>query len=63
VETVLSNLNGAFTPRTITRNPTSEKVLAPKARGAQVAQADVGDKVSIKQAGCEDVFAVRQVLV
>ena len=54
--------DGAFTPRAITRNPASDKALALKARGAEVAQANVWDKESIKKAitGCEGVFGVRQ---
>ena len=60
VNTLLSD--GSFIPRAITRNPASDKALALKARGAEVAQADVWDKESIKKAitGCEGVFGVRQ---
>jgi uncharacterized protein YbjT (DUF2867 family) len=58
VDTLLSD--GTFTPRAITRNPASDKALALKARGAEVAQANVWDKESIKKAitGCEGVFGV-----
>jgi hypothetical protein len=59
VDTLLSD--GTFSPRAITRNPASEKALALKAKGVQVAQADLWDKESIKKAitGCEGVFGVR----
>ena len=54
--------DGTFTPRAITRNPASDKALTLKARGAEVVQADVWDKESIKKAitGCEGVFGVCQ---
>jgi len=60
--TVVNSLlsDGTFTPRAITRNPASDKALTLKARGAEVVQADVWDKESIKKAitGCEGVFGV-----
>ncbi|KAI0248748.1 hypothetical protein BJV78DRAFT_1233113 [Lactifluus subvellereus] len=58
VDALLSD--GTFTPRAITRNPASDKALALKARGAEVAQADIWDKESIIKAitGCEGVFGV-----
>jgi uncharacterized protein YbjT (DUF2867 family) len=61
VDALLSD--GTFTPRAITRNPASANALALKARGAEVAQADIWDKESIKNAitGCEGVFGARQV--
>ncbi|KAI0248743.1 hypothetical protein BJV78DRAFT_1233069 [Lactifluus subvellereus] len=48
VDALLSD--GTFTPRAITRNPASDKALALKARGAEVAQADIWDKESIIKA-------------
>jgi uncharacterized protein YbjT (DUF2867 family) len=58
VDALLSD--ATFTPRAITRKPTSEKALALKARGAEIAQADIWDKESIKKAiaGCEGVFGI-----
>jgi hypothetical protein len=63
VDALLSD--STFMPRAITRNPASEKALALKERGAQVALADVWDRESIKQAiaGCEGVFGVCQVRI
>jgi NmrA-like family len=61
VDTLLSD--GTFTPRAITRNTASDKALALKTRGAEVAQANIWDKESIIEAitGCEGVFGVRRV--
>lgn len=52
--------DGTFTPRAITRNTTSEKALALKSKGAEVVEANLWDKESIKKAiaGCEGVFGV-----
>jgi hypothetical protein len=61
VDALLSD--GTFIPRAITRNPASAQALALKARGAEVAQANIWDKESIIKAitGCEGVFGVCQV--
>ncbi|KAJ6584327.1 hypothetical protein B0H19DRAFT_1216678 [Mycena capillaripes] len=48
VDAVLAD--GTFTPRAITRNPTSEAAQALAARGAQVAKADLMDKASMVEA-------------
>ncbi|KAG2136671.1 hypothetical protein DEU56DRAFT_358182 [Suillus clintonianus] len=52
--------DGTFIPRAITRNSNSEKALKLKALGAEVAQADLWDIDSLKQAlsGVEAVFGV-----
>lgn len=49
-----------FTPRAITRNPSSEPAQALAARGVEVVTGDLWDKESIRKAitGCEAVFAV-----
>ncbi|KAJ7144494.1 hypothetical protein C8R44DRAFT_916526 [Mycena epipterygia] len=52
--------DGTFTPRALTRDPTSEAALKLKASGAEVVQVDVNDKASIVSAlrGSEAVFGV-----
>ncbi|KAJ7683468.1 hypothetical protein B0H17DRAFT_941907 [Mycena rosella] len=52
--------DGTFTPRAITRNPASEAGLAMKARGAEVAKADLANKASMVEAlrGSEAVFGL-----
>lgn len=52
--------DGTFVPRAITRNSSSERALKLKTLGAQVAQADLWDIDSLKQAlsGVEAVYGV-----
>lgn len=52
--------DGTFTPRAVTRNPTSEKALRLKQLGAEVVQGDLWDVTSLKNAmsGAEGVFGV-----
>ncbi|KAJ7111476.1 hypothetical protein C8R44DRAFT_985562 [Mycena epipterygia] len=52
--------DGTFTPRALTRDPTSDAALKLKASGAEVVQVDVNDKASIVNAlrGSEAVFGV-----
>ncbi|KAJ7513285.1 hypothetical protein B0H11DRAFT_2213797 [Mycena galericulata] len=52
--------DGTFTPRAITRNPTSETALKLQARGAELAKADLSDKASMVVAlrGSEAVFGL-----
>lgn len=52
--------DGTFVPRAITRNCSSEKALKLKSLGAEVAQADLWDIDSLKQAlsGVEAVYGV-----
>ncbi|KAJ7111477.1 hypothetical protein C8R44DRAFT_985563 [Mycena epipterygia] len=52
--------NGTFTPRALTRDPTSEAALRLKASDVEVVQVDVNDKASIVSAlrGSEAVFGV-----
>ncbi|KAJ7096091.1 hypothetical protein C8R44DRAFT_748948 [Mycena epipterygia] len=52
--------DGTFTPRAITRNPDSEASLKLRARGAQVAKADLANKTSMVNAlrGSEAVFGL-----
>ncbi|KAJ7484154.1 hypothetical protein FB451DRAFT_1554755 [Mycena latifolia] len=52
--------DGTFIPRAITRNPASEASLALRARGAEVARADLADKASMVEAlrGSEAVFGL-----
>ena len=52
--------DGTFTPRAVTRNPTSEKALRLKELGAEVVQGDLWDVTSLKNAmnGVEGVFGV-----
>ncbi|KAF8549040.1 NAD(P)-binding protein [Imleria badia] len=52
--------DGTFTPRAVTRNPTSEKALTLKQLGAEVVQGDLWDVPSLKNAmnGAEGVFGV-----
>ncbi|KAG2136664.1 hypothetical protein DEU56DRAFT_805254 [Suillus clintonianus] len=52
--------DGTFIPRAITRNSNSEKALQLKALGAEVAEADLWDIDSLKQAlsGVEAVYGV-----
>jgi uncharacterized protein YbjT (DUF2867 family) len=59
VNTLLAD--GTFTPRAVTRNPSSEAAQKLKARGAEVVKADLWDVESLKTAiaGSEGVFGVR----
>ncbi|KAG1862807.1 hypothetical protein DFJ58DRAFT_227418 [Suillus subalutaceus] len=52
--------DGTFVPRAITRNSSSEKALKLKTLGAEVAEADLWDINSLKQAlsGVEAVFGI-----
>ncbi|KZP02738.1 NmrA-like protein, partial [Athelia psychrophila] len=47
-----------FSPRAITRNPSSDAAKALAARGVEVVTGDLWDKESIRKAvaGCEAVF-------
>ncbi|KAG1902120.1 NAD(P)-binding protein, partial [Suillus fuscotomentosus] len=61
VQTLLAD--GTFIPRAITRNCSSEKALKLKNLGAEVAQADLWDIGSLKQAlsGVETVYGVSSI--
>jgi len=52
--------DGTFTPRAITRDPSSDSAQKLLARGAEVVQADYWDVESLKKAiaGSEGVFGV-----
>lgn len=52
--------DGTFTPRAVTRNPSSEKALKLKQLGVEVVQGDLWDVPSLKNAmsGAEGVFGV-----
>ncbi|KAN0084223.1 hypothetical protein V8E55_007727 [Tylopilus felleus] len=52
--------DGTFTPRAVTRNPSSEKALKLKELGVEVVQGDLWDVPSLKNAmsGAEGVFGV-----
>lgn len=52
--------DGTFTPRAVTRNPTSEAAQKLKAQGVDVVQGDLWDKSSLVKAleGSEGVFGV-----
>ncbi|KAG1877002.1 hypothetical protein C8R48DRAFT_334210 [Suillus tomentosus] len=58
VQTLLAD--GTFIPHAITRNCSSEKALKLKTLGAEVAQADLWDIDSLKQAlyGVEAVYGI-----
>lgn len=52
--------DGTFTPRAVTRDPSSEKAAKLVARGIKVVKGDLWDKNSLVNAmnGCEAVFGV-----
>ena len=60
VEAILSDPNGGFAARAITRDPTKDKAKAIAARGGAVVQADLDDVESLKKAfaGAYGVYAV-----
>lgn len=60
VEAILSDPNGGFAARAITRDPASDKARAIAAKGGEVVQADLDDFESLKQAfaGAYGVYAV-----
>jgi uncharacterized protein YbjT (DUF2867 family) len=60
VEAILSDPNGGFVARAITRDPSKDKAKALAARGAEVVKADLDDVESLKKAfaGAYGVYAV-----
>src|SRR5882672_3141953 len=60
VEAILSDPNGGFAARAITRDPTKDKARAIAAKGGEVVQADLDDVGSLKKAfaGAYGVYAV-----
>jgi uncharacterized protein YbjT (DUF2867 family) len=60
VEAILSDPNGGFAARAITRDPTKGKARAIAAKGGEVVQADLDDVESLKKAfaGAYGVYAV-----
>ena len=60
VEAILSDPNGGFAARAITRDPTNDKARAIAARGGEVVRADLDDVESLKRAfaGAYGVYAV-----
>ena len=60
VEAILSDPNGGFAARAITRDPTKDKARAIAAKGGEVVQADLDDVESLKKAfaGAYGVYAV-----
>lgn len=60
VRAILNDTGGEFTPRAITRNPTSDKAKAISDMGAEVVAADIDDIESLKKAfsGAYGVYAV-----
>ena len=60
VEAILSDRNGGFAARAITRDPTKDKARAIAAKGGEVVQADLDDVESLKKAfaGAYGVYAV-----
>jgi len=60
VEAILSDPNGGFAARAITRDTTKDKAKAMAAKGADVVKADLDDVESLKKAfaGADGVYAV-----
>ena len=60
VDAILSDPNGGFAARAITRDPTKDKAKALAAKGAEVVKADLDDVESLKKAfaGAYGVYAV-----
>jgi uncharacterized protein YbjT (DUF2867 family) len=60
VDAILSDPNGGFAARAITRDPTKDKARAIAAKGGEVVQADLDDVESLKKAfaGAYGVYAV-----
>jgi uncharacterized protein YbjT (DUF2867 family) len=60
VEAILSDPNGGFAARAITRDPTKDKARAIAAKGGEVVRADLDDVESLKKAfaGAYGVYAV-----
>ena len=60
VEAILSDPDGGFAARAITRDPTSAKARAIAAKGGEIVQADLDDVESLKKAfaGAYGVYAV-----
>ena len=60
VEAILSDPNGGFAARAITRDPTKDKARAIAAKGGEVVQADLDDVESLRKAfaGAYGVYAV-----
>jgi len=60
VEAILSDRNGGFAARAITRDPTKDKARAIAAKGGEVVQADLDNVESLKKAfaGAYGVYAV-----
>ncbi len=60
VEAILSDPNGGFAARAITRDPTKDKARAIAAKGGEVVQADLDNVESLKKAfaGAYGVYAV-----
>ncbi len=60
VATILSDPNGGFAARAITRDPTKDKARAIAAKGGEVVQADLDDLESLEKAfaGAYGVYAV-----
>ena len=60
VEAILSDPNGGFAARAITRDPTKDKARAIAAKGGELVQADLDDVESLKKAfaGAYGVYAV-----
>jgi uncharacterized protein YbjT (DUF2867 family) len=59
IDTLLADKT--FTPRAVTRNASSDAAKLLASRGAEVVEADLWDRESVKRAlvGCEAVFGVR----
>ena len=60
VEAILSDPNGGFAARAITRDPTKDKARAIAAKGGELVQADLDDVESLKRAfaGAYGVYAM-----
>ena len=60
IEAILSDPNGGFAARAITRDPAKDKARAIAAKGGEVVQADLDDVESLKKAfaGAYGVYAV-----
>src|SRR5712671_1108294 len=60
VEAILSDPNGGFAARAITRDPTKDKAQAIAAKGGEVVKADLDDVESLKKAfaGAYAVYGV-----
>ena len=62
-EAILSDPNGGFAVRAITRDVNSDKAKALQAKGAEVVAADIDDVESLKKAFAGDTDGLADVLL